>query len=134
MFAQKGKYSLWESAGIASNLPKFVRYGFVDHVVGRRMSFPLGFTANLELSNRWRFNESHSIHLNAGVQRFQFYQPRKYKDIFQENGFDPLTKYLELKYRFEPKHSRLFFETAYKHSFNNNEHWGNFNFGLGFKF
>ena len=128
---RKGKYSLWANAGLGSHLPGLRKSHRNE---GVQVTTPLGFSANLEISNRWRFNPSHSIQINAGLQRFQFYQPDKYKDIFTNNGFDPLAQFLEIEYRFEPKDSRWFFSAGYRHSFSNNLQRGRLNFGIGFKF
>jgi len=128
---QKGKSSIWGQAGISSNLPNF-RKRLNSYQGG--WAYPIGFSANLGLTYRWNFKEQHSLQIGGGVSRFQFYQPNKYKELFTGNNFDPLSKYLEVEYRFQPKNSRLFFTGGYRHTFRGDSNYGNLKFGIGIRF
>ena len=128
---QKSNFSLVGQVGLSSVLPIF---GKSSNSSSASFSRLIGFSANAGLAASYSFNESHSLRIGAGFRRYQFYKPESYKELFSDLGYDQLSKYLELEYRFQPKDSRFYFLAGYRHYFHNDFNLGGLKLGMGFKF
>ncbi len=128
---QKNKFSLFGQVGLSSVLPLVGKSSNNSSVSFSRL---IGFSANIGLAANYSFNESHSIRIGAGLRRYQFYKPDTYQELFSGIGYDQLSKYLDLEYRFQPKDSKFYFLAGYRHSFHENFNLGGLKLGMGFKF